>query len=102
MPPFGGVAGGALVFWALVLYVPFLRGLFHFSPQAAKRGWKEPETLPRQLRGARPLWSEFLESTLHAGDLALCAGAGALSLAWFEAVKAFQSMLATRSRRTGT
>ena len=35
--------------------------MFQFlSPQAAKRGWKEPETTLRQLRGARPLWAEFL------------------------------------------
>jgi Ca2+-transporting ATPase len=58
-PAMWWVAGGALAFLALVLYVPFLKVLFHFS-------------------------------TLHPGDIALCAGAGALSLAWFEALKMWQ------------
>jgi Ca2+-transporting ATPase len=52
------VAGGSLVFLALVLYVPFLRVLFHFS-------------------------------TLHPSDVALCVGAGAVSLGWFESLKVF-------------
>jgi hypothetical protein len=26
-----------------------------YSPQAAKRGWKAPETLPRQSSAARPI-----------------------------------------------
>lgn len=52
------VAGGALVFLALVLYVPFLKTLFHFS-------------------------------TLHPNDIVLCVGAGAVSIAWFETLKAF-------------
>jgi len=50
------VAGSALVFLGLVLYVPFLRTLFHFS-------------------------------TLHPNDIALCCGATALCLAWFEVLK---------------
>jgi Ca2+-transporting ATPase len=57
-PAMWWVAGGSLVFLALVLYVPFLRVLFHFS-------------------------------TLHPGDVALCAGAGAVSLGWFESLKVF-------------
>ena len=57
-PAMWWVAGGSLVFLALVLYVPFLRVLFHFS-------------------------------TLHPGDVALCVGAGAVSLGWFESLKVF-------------
>jgi Ca2+-transporting ATPase len=53
------VVGSALVFLALVLYIPFLKALFHFS-------------------------------TLHPNDVALCVGAGAVSIAWFETLKAFQ------------
>jgi len=48
-----------MAFLTLVLYVPFLRTLFHFS-------------------------------TLHPLDIALCIGAGAVSIAWFEILKAFQ------------
>ena len=55
-PAMWWVVGGALTFLFLVLYVPFLRSLFHFS-------------------------------TLHFHDLALCAGTGVLSMAWFETVK---------------
>jgi P-type Ca2+ transporter type 2C len=58
-PAMWWVVGGALVFLALVLYVPFLKALFHFS-------------------------------TLHPADIALCVGAGAVSIAWFETLKAFQ------------
>ncbi len=57
-PAMWWVVSGAVVFLFLVLYVPFLRTLFHFS-------------------------------TLHPDDLALCAGAGVVSMAWFEAVKAW-------------
>ena len=53
------VVGSAFVFLALVLYVPFLKALFHFS-------------------------------TLHPGDIGVCVGAGAVSIAWFETLKAFQ------------
>ena len=53
------VAGGALAFLGLALYVPFLQALFHFS-------------------------------TLHPNDIALCVGAGAASMVWFEALKAVQ------------
>jgi Ca2+-transporting ATPase len=58
-PAMWWVVGSALVFLALVLYVPFLKALFHFS-------------------------------TLHPKDIALCVGAGAVSIAWFETLKAFQ------------
>ena len=58
-PALRWVAGSALVFLALVLYVPFLRELFRFS-------------------------------TLHPSDIALCLAGGAVSLAWFEGLKAFQ------------
>ena len=58
-PAMWWIVGGALLFLALVLYVPFLTALFHFS-------------------------------TLHPSDIALCAGGGAVSLAWFEGLKAFQ------------
>ncbi len=58
-PAMWWVAGSALVFLALVLYVPSLKVLFHFS-------------------------------TLHPNDIALCVGAGAVSIAWFETLKAFQ------------
>jgi Ca2+-transporting ATPase len=57
-PAMWWVAGGSLVFLALVLYVPFLRVLFHFS-------------------------------TLHPSDIALCVGAGVVSLGWFESLKVF-------------
>ena len=56
-PAMWWILGSALVFLALVLYVPFLAALFRFS-------------------------------TLHPKDIALCAGAGALSIAWFETLKA--------------
>jgi Ca2+-transporting ATPase len=52
------VTGGAIVFLAMVLYVPALARLFRFG-------------------------------ALGALDLALCLGAGALSIAWFEAAKFF-------------
>ena len=58
-PAMWWVAGGALAFLVLVLYVPFLQVLFHFS-------------------------------TLHPDDIALCVGAGSVSLAWFETLKALQ------------
>ncbi|MES1255268.1 MAG: cation-translocating P-type ATPase, partial [Acidobacteriota bacterium] len=58
-PAMWWVSGGALVFLALALYVPFLQALFHFS-------------------------------TLHPADIALCVGAGFLSTAWFEGLKALQ------------
>ncbi len=58
-PAMWWVAGGALLFLSLVLYVPFLKALFHFS-------------------------------TLHPNDIALCVGAGAANIAWFETLKAFQ------------
>ena len=50
------VVCGAVVFLSLVLYVPFLRQLFHFS-------------------------------YLHPDDVALCLGAGLLSLSWVELLK---------------
>jgi Ca2+-transporting ATPase len=53
------VVGSAFVFLGMVLYVPFLRTLFHFS-------------------------------FLHPCDLALCAGVGAVSLAWLEGLKAYE------------
>ena len=55
------VVGGASVVLALVLYVPFLRDLFHLS-------------------------------TLHLNDIALCIGAGAVSLAWFETLKVIHAL----------
>ena len=58
-PAMWWVVGSAFVFLALVLYVPFLRALFHFS-------------------------------TLHPNDIALCVGAAAVSIAWFETLKSFQ------------
>ncbi len=58
-PAMWWVIASAFVFLALVLYVPFLRALFHFS-------------------------------TLHPNDIALCAVAAAVSMAWFEALKSFQ------------
>jgi len=58
-PAMWWVVGTALAFLALVLYVPFLRVLFHFS-------------------------------TLHLLDIVFCAGAGAVSIAWFETLKAVQ------------
>jgi len=58
-PAMWWVAGSALVFLTLVLYVPLLKSLFHFS-------------------------------TLHPNDIALCVGVGAVSIAWFETLKAFQ------------
>ena len=58
-PAMWWVAGSALVFLTLVLYVPFLKSLFHFS-------------------------------TLHPNDIELCVGAGAVSIAWFETLKALQ------------
>jgi P-type Ca2+ transporter type 2C len=58
-PAMWWVVGSALVFLALVLYVPFLKALFHLS-------------------------------TLHPNDIALSVGAGAVSIAWFETLKAFQ------------
>ena len=58
-PAMWWVAGSAVVFLALVLYVPFLKALFHFS-------------------------------TLHPDDIALCVGAAAVSIAWFETLKSLQ------------
>ena len=58
-PAMWWVAGSALVFLTLVLYVPLLKSLFHFS-------------------------------TLHPNDIALCVGVGAVSIAWFETLKAFE------------
>ena len=56
------VVRSAFVFLALVLYVPFLKALFHFS-------------------------------TLHPGDIGVCVGAGAVSIAWFETLKALDRRL---------
>jgi len=53
------VAGSAVFFLGLALYVPFLKRLFHFS-------------------------------TLHPYDIALCIGAGVVSMAWFELLKGLQ------------
>ena len=50
------VFAGALAFLGLVLYVPVLRGMFHFAP-------------------------------LHLDDLAICLGAGVISVLWFEVLK---------------
>lgn len=55
-PALWWVIGGALALLVVVLYVPFARNLFRFSP-------------------------------LHRIDLLICFGAGALSVAWFEALK---------------
>ncbi|MEJ2696873.1 MAG: cation-translocating P-type ATPase [Candidatus Sulfobium sp.] len=52
------VTGGALFFLGAVLYVPFLRALFHLS-------------------------------RLHLTDIALCLGAGIVSIVWFEVFKIF-------------
>jgi len=57
-PAMWWVGGAAVVMLAAVLYLPYLRNLFHFS-------------------------------YLHPNDLALCAGAIALSFAWFESLKWF-------------
>src|SRR5450759_525634 len=64
-PAMWWVAGGALIFLALVLYVPFLKALFHFS-------------------------------TLQLSDIALCVGAGAVSITWFETLKAVQRRISGR------
>ena len=64
-PAMWWVVDSAFLFLALVLYLPFLRTLFHFS-------------------------------TLHPNDIALCVGAGAISIAWFEALKVLR-----RRRRPG-
>ncbi len=53
------VTGSALVLLALVLYLPFLKALFHLG-------------------------------TLHLDDIVICVGAGLLSIAWFETLKAIQ------------
>jgi P-type Ca2+ transporter type 2C len=53
------VYGGGVAMLLLVLYVPPLRELFHFS-------------------------------ALHIGDLAICLGAGLLSVLWFEGFKALR------------
>jgi Ca2+-transporting ATPase len=53
------VVGGALVFLALVLYVPFLRNLFRFN-------------------------------YMHAVDIFICAGAGVMSIIWFEVHKVIE------------
>ncbi|MCX6841682.1 MAG: cation-translocating P-type ATPase C-terminal domain-containing protein, partial [candidate division WOR-3 bacterium] len=50
------VLGGAAVFLAVALYVPWVRDLFKFE-------------------------------SLHATDVAICLGAGALSILWFEGLK---------------
>jgi Ca2+-transporting ATPase len=60
-----GVYGGGIALLLLVLYVPPLRELFHFS-------------------------------ALHVDDLAICLGAGLLSVLWFEGFKAL------RGRRDAT
>ncbi len=52
------VCAGALAVMGLTLYVPFLRGLFHFG-------------------------------FMHGHDLLVALGGGAVSLAWFEVLKAF-------------
>ena len=64
-PAMWWVAGGALIFLALVLYVPFLKALFHFS-------------------------------TLQLTDILLCVGAGAVSITWFETLKAVQRRISGR------
>ena len=58
-PAMWWVVSSAFVFLGLVLYVPFLKALFHLS-------------------------------TLHADDIALCLGSGAVSVAWFETLKSVQ------------
>ena len=58
-PAMWWVAGSAIFFLGLALYVPFLKQLFHFS-------------------------------TLHPYDIALCIGAGVVSMAWFELLKGLQ------------
>jgi P-type Ca2+ transporter type 2C len=50
------VVGGAAAGMGLILYVPFLRSLFHFN-------------------------------ALDAADVALCVGAGVVSILWFELLK---------------
>ena len=62
------VVGGAAIFLALVLYVPFLRNLFRFS-------------------------------YMHAVDIFICAGAGVMSIIWFEGLKVFRG---TGKRKTSS
>jgi Ca2+-transporting ATPase len=64
-PALWWVTGGALVFLAIVLAVPFLRELFRFA-------------------------------ALHPEDIAICIGAGGLSILWFELLK-----VASLSKRQG-
>lgn len=65
---FWWVTGGAVVFLALVIYLPGLRTLFRFAP-------------------------------LHPIDIALCLGAGVLSVAWFEVFKVITRLdVANRSK----
>ena len=61
-PAMWWIVGSALVFLVLVLYVPFLKALFHFS-------------------------------TLHPNDIALCVGATAVTIAWFETLKVIRRRL---------
>jgi Ca2+-transporting ATPase len=56
------VLGGATLGMGLILYVPFLRNLFHFN-------------------------------VLHFGDLAICVGAGVVSILWFEGLKLWRASL---------
>ncbi len=58
------VLGGTVVFLGLVLSVPFLRTVFHFS-------------------------SLFHFSILHTGDIIVCISGGLASIAWFELLKLF-------------
>jgi Ca2+-transporting ATPase len=55
-PALWWVVGGAAAGMGLILYVPFLRALFHFN-------------------------------ALHAAEVALCIGAGVVSILWFELLK---------------
>ena len=59
------VVGGATLGMGLILYVPFLRNLFHFG-------------------------------VLHPMDLAICVGAGAVSIGWFELLKLWRASLNRR------
>lgn len=60
------VVGGATAGMGLILYVPFLRSLFHFG-------------------------------SLHTADLALCVGAGVVSILWFELLKLWRARRGTPS-----
>jgi Ca2+-transporting ATPase len=64
-PALWWVAGGAVVFLALVLSIPAIRAVFRFAP-------------------------------LHPADLAISAGAAAVSIVWFEVLKAATRLLRRR------